>query len=455
MRGLPARGDKRSRPALLLCALLYMAGSAVAQSPAEQDAAFLALVAEAVQRRPDFGTQHASVGAARGALSEAKADFFPRVQLLLDSGEDRSVRDGRSSPGTRRSGDVNPQLGVTQLLYDGGAAWGRVRAARGRVSAAVHGIDSAANNLSLQAVQIYFTVIRQQEALTIALENLNKIASVRDKVAGRAQEGRDPRSELSRLDSRVLEAQGQLLDARRNLADAIASYEEFFGSAPGVLRVPASYPQPRPSVEEAIRVARERNAELLALRDELEASTAEVDSQRASLLWPRLSLEASGTTYDAFGPSGTDNRDTYVGLRFSYEVFGGGAGLARTRAASSRNRAARFAIERAELALERQLRQAYAAVEAREAQLTAMADRVGRDHSAIDDYEELFLAGRRSLNDLIVAQRDYFASATQLLDVQLDLRVQRFSVAALTGELGQYFGIEPPPDAAEPRGDER
>lgn len=440
------RGGKRAFAACLI-GFLAAAGGAFAADvgePSSDDLAFVRLIGEAVGRQPDFGSQWAAVREAEGAVSEAKADFFPRVQLLVDSGEDETVRNGQRQDITssRRSGQINPQLALSQLLYDGGAAWGRLRAAKGRVSGASRRVEASANSLALQGVQIYFTVIRQRDGLKIARENLAKVQSVRDKVAGRALEGRDPRSELSRLDSRVLEARNQLADAERALEDAYSTYEEFFGTAPGELRVPSTYPQRRTQIEQAILYAREHNPELLGLRDELEASDADLSSQRASMAWPRLSLEATGTAYDATGSSGIDNRDTYIGVRISYELFSGGANLGRTRQASGRYQAAQLAVERAELALARRIRQTYAAVETREAQAETMADRVKRDRGAIDDYEELFLAGRRSLNDLIVAQRDYFASATQFLDVQLDLRVQQYSVAALTGELAPYFGID-------------
>ncbi|MBX5463626.1 MAG: TolC family protein [Steroidobacteraceae bacterium] len=102
--------------------------------------------------------------------------------------------EGTTITHSRERGQINPQVALTQLLYDGGAAWGRVRAARERVAAASLGIEVAANNLALQAVQIYFTVLRQREAVKIAEENLRKVQSVRDKVEGRAAEGRDPRS---------------------------------------------------------------------------------------------------------------------------------------------------------------------------------------------------------------------------------------------------------------------
>lgn len=434
--------------------LLAAAGGPVSAQVTQMsgdDLAFVRLIGEAVRQQPDFGSQWASVRQAEGSLSEAKADFFPRVQMLLDSGEDSAVRNGRREDiaGSRRSGQLNPQLALSQLLYDGGATWGRVRAAKGRVSEASRGVEASANNLALQAVQTYFTVIRQRDAVKIARENLAKVQSVRDKVAGRATEGRDPRSELSRLDSRVLEARNQLTDAERALEDANASYQEFFGTVPGELRVPMAFPQRRAQIEQALLYARDHNPELLALRDELDASAADLSSERASMSWPRLSLEATGTAYDATGSAGIDNRDTYVGLRISYDLFSGGANLGRARQAQGRRQAARLAVERAELALDRRMRQTYAAVETRESQVQTMADRVERDHGAIDDYEELFLAGRRSLNDLIVAQRDYFASATLFLDVQLDLRVQRYSVAALTGELAPYFGIDPQAPALE------
>ncbi|HEY8506997.1 MAG TPA: TolC family protein, partial [Steroidobacteraceae bacterium] len=277
---------------VLAAGFVFCCAGTVAQAtdPGEADAAFISLIAEAVRRQPELGTRQSSVAEARGSLSEAQAAFFPRVQLLVDSGEDRNVR-GSDITRSRERGEINPQLALTQLLYDGGAAWGQLRAARERVDAASREIDGAANSLALQAVQIYFTVLRQREAVKIAEENLRRVRSVRDKVAGRADAGRDPRSELLRLGSRVLEARSQLTDAQRNLEDANAAFEEFFGYAPGELHVPRTYPMRRQSVEEALAYAREHSPELLALRSELEASAADADSARASMLWPRLSLE--------------------------------------------------------------------------------------------------------------------------------------------------------------------
>lgn len=429
-------------PLLFACA----AAHAVAQEldAPRADRMFMQSIADAVRRQPDFESQVASVRQARGSLSEARSGFLPRVQLLVDSGEDRSLRGGRaeSMPDARGAGEINPQLSLTQLLFDGGAAWNRTRAARDRLHSAASGVDAVANNLALLGVQIHLTVVRQRDAVQIAMENLERVGSVRDKVAGRVEEGRDPRSELSRLDSRVLEARAQLADAQRDLQEAEASYEEFFGVVPAELHAPLGWPPRRARVEEAIEHARTGSAELLALREELDASGAELRSTRAAMLWPVLSLQVSGTAYDALGNAGLRNRDTYVGLRVSYDAFSGGAALARTQQASGRQRIAQLAVRKAELALDRRLRQAYSAVEARELQATTMADRVERDRGAIDDYEQLFLAGRRSLNDLIVAQRDYFSSAMQFLDVQQDLQLQRHAVAALTGELAAYFGID-------------
>jgi adhesin transport system outer membrane protein len=442
----------RPRPVLRFisaaAALLVVAGGACAQAAAvtAADRTFARTIAAGVRSQPDYGAQQASVQQARGGVTSARADFLPRVQLLVDSGEDRSVRAGVDDlPGSRRSGEINPQLALSQLLYDGGAAFGRYRAAKNRMESATQGVDAVANNLALRGVQVYFTVLRQREAVRIADENLAKVTGVRDKVVARAAEGRDPLSEQSRLDSRVLEARSQLEDAQRNLEDAEAAYEEFFGSRPGELVVPDTWPAHPAGVDHAISLARESNPELQSLRSELDASSAEQRAERAALLWPRLSLEFTGTAPDALGSDGLKNRDTYVGLRFSYDLFNGGATLGRSVQAAGRRRAAQYAVERADRALERGLRQAYAAVAARERQSAAMAERMQRDRQAIDDYEELFLAGRRSLNDLIVAQRDYFSSATQLLDVELDLRVQRFSVVALTGGLPGWFGLDADP----------
>src|SRR5690606_11854022 len=104
--------------------------------------------------------------------------------------------------------------------------------------------------------------------------------------------------------SRVLEAQNQLEDARRNLEDAEAVFEEFFGERPGQLVLPDTWPARPAQVDEAIARARLGNPELNALRSELHASSADLKAERAAMAWPRLSLEFTGTAPDALGNNG-------------------------------------------------------------------------------------------------------------------------------------------------------
>src|SRR5690606_17791627 len=185
------------RPWLIACLLAAAATPAYGQlaAPSAADRAFMRLIFDAVRQQPDYGAQQSSVHQARGGLTAVRSEFLPRVQLLVDSGEDRSARAGQADiPGSRRSGEINPQVALSQLVYDGGAAWGRYRAARDRVESATQGTDAVANNLALRGVQTYFTLLRQREAVQIAVDNLDKVVGVRDKVFARAEEGRDPRS---------------------------------------------------------------------------------------------------------------------------------------------------------------------------------------------------------------------------------------------------------------------
>lgn len=423
---------------------LACAASAVHAGEAGSGDTFVGLIADAVLRQPDLGAQQAAVREARGVLSVARADRLPRLQMLMDTGDDHTVRDGRSQDaGGARAGRIKPQLALSQLLYDGGAARARVQASSDRVSSASRTVDASSNRLALQGVSAYLAVLREREAVSIARQNVERVQAVRDKVAGRAAEGRDPRSELERLDSRVLEARSQLADAQRTLDDADAAFEEFFGtrSPPNLPEV--SVPQRRASVDDAMSYARDNSPELLALGDQVDAGESDLKAERAARNWPRLSLEATGTAYDAFGAGSFRDRDTYVGLRVSYDLFSGGASRGRTQEVRGRAEAARMEQERGQRALDRQLRQAYAAVEARSRQVGPLADRVALDLRAIDDYEELFLAGRRSLNDMIVAQRDYYTSAMLHLQTRFDLMEQEFSIPALTGELSAFFGLQP------------
>lgn len=388
-------------------------------------------VAQAVVTHPALGAGSARVRAAQADLEAERAAYRPQVSI----GADARVR--LAGEGRVRS---TPLVQVEQLLFDGGATRSRSDAARARIEGSRSDRIGTASGLALNAVEAAFVVEHERALLALAERDLAIHNEFLGQIDERVQAGVGTEADLLSARSRTADARARQAAAVGRLERAQAAYLEAFGTPPPArgLSTPAA---PALPVGDDVALIRS-SPRLQSITAQLEAARAGLAAAEATRL-PSLSLLLNGARADG------GRSDVTADLRLRYDLGTGGQRRAAVRAAAARVQE----VESERLSLERQVAQALEEVRADQrsggARLIAARAALQANREAVTAASEQFSVGRRSINQLLDAQRDFVAASETLARVELDLALAGYSALALTGDILHVLGVQLPPATPE------
>jgi len=379
-------------------------------------------IAGAVHDHPALRAGASRVGAAAAAVEGERARLRPRVVLGGDAGV-QLIGSG-ASRGT-------PLLQVRQLVFDGGEARARQAAAEALLAGSRSDRLGIAAQLTLGAVEASFVLDHERRLLALAEGNLRIHREFLAQIEDRLEAGAGIEADLLTARSRLADATARSISARSRLDRAEARYREVFGAAT---------PPPRPT-RPAPALPAGDDATLIATSPRMRSITAELAAARASLAAAEAgrlpSVTVSLTGRRASGGRASVGAD--VGLR--YDLATGGE-----RSAGIRASAARVAeIEADRNGLEREIARSLEVVRSDQRtgreRLAAARAALAANEAAVQGARAQFAVGRRSLTQLLDAQRDLVNAAEALAEAELDLALSGFAALALTGDILNVFGI--------------
>ncbi len=408
-----------------------------APGPRTQNAlAFRQQVRKAVLAHPSLKAGTDRWAEAEGARAEVRGALFPQIYAGF-GGESTLVE----RPGVDVPSDMNANLyvRVTQLLFDAGALFRKVEAAESRVEAQRLGLQVTAQGLALRALNAYYDVARHARRVALAEANLQRHQVLLEMIGEAVAGSVSSRSDLLRAQSREADARATLAAARGELERAQAVWREYFGEA----ETPRHLPPLRPTLPASAAQARERllagSLELARLEQLAQAAARDFEAEKASLL-PQVSVQLTGRQFQLDQLRDNDN-EVVAAVQLSYPLYTGGSQTARRNQAASRAGAARSDVDTLRSELEREVRAALADVASQTQRLQALELAMQAEEATILAYLEQFSIGRRSLADLLDAQRDLFSAAVGLVDGAAGVELAHYAVAAALGESLAFFDL--------------
>jgi adhesin transport system outer membrane protein len=179
--------------------------------------------------------------------------------------------------------------------------------------------------------------------------------------------------------------------------------------------------------------------ELARLEQLAQAAARDFEAEKASLL-PQVSVQLTGRQFQLDQLRDNDN-EVVAAVQLSYPLYTGGSQTARRNQAASRAGAARSDVDTLRSELEREVRAALADVASQTQRLQALELAMQAEEATILAYLEQFSIGRRSLADLLDAQRDLFSAAVGLVDGAAGVELAHYAVAAALGESLAFFDL--------------
>lgn len=323
-------------------------------------------------------------------------------------------------------------LGLTQLLYDGGASVLGKQSAQETVLSTRQTLIDIEQQVLIRAVNAYLGVLLQEETVAIRQNNVDVSAEELRASNDRFEVGEVTRTDVALSEAQLASSQADLAVARGELSIAQAEYVNAVGKAPGRTAGQPTLPNLPRSEAEAISLAQRNHPAILAAQHQVRAFDLIVQQQRANL-GPNVSLNADAGVRESYDNNDYVN-DATVSLDFTQPIYAGGRLAANVRRAMANRDASRANLLNVQKNIIQGVTDRYAAFQAASASLRASTERVRASRVAFDGIREEATLGARTTLDVLNAQQD-------LLDAQLAEVASRTERSRAAFQLLQAQGL--------------
>lgn len=389
----------------------------------------------AVDNDPTLLGARAARGAADSRLRQAYAGFLPQADLSLQSNyTDRNVGDLSTDQTSNGYG-----LSVSVPLYHHDTFK--------KLSQAKSGIEQSTAELAATEANAIVRVAERYYATLAALDNLEFARAEKDAV-GRQLEQTKQRFEVGLIAiTDVHEAQaaydqvvaGEIL-AQNELASSREALRELTGRyhdklTPLAKDLTLAPPQPT-QIDTWVKRALENN-------NTVQANTAAVDVARERMLeqraghMPTLDLNAEHSYQDDGGSlfNNQEITENSIRLLFNLPLSRGGAVTARVQEQEHVYDQAKYALEAAKRAAQRQASDAYLAVVASISRTKALKQAVVSTQSALKAAEAGLEVGTRTTVDVLNTRRDLFRAQRDHSRARYDYVLNLFRLKEASGNM--------------------
>lgn len=372
-------------------------------------------------------------------LKQSQGRYRPSIDLMLGYGMGQHSDSVTRQPGADPS-DTNwdsrgdATLRLTQKVYDGGETHQYISIQEAILDSADFGIQGGTQAITLNAISAHLDVYQQHELVALAEKDLQVHQDIYQALSEIEQAGAGNIADVTQTQARMARAQSILIMSKGDLSRASANYERLVGVKPGELAF-ADVPDTMPnSLEEALAWMEEKNPELLAFNARLMEADARVNLARTTYK-PKINVELSSRYHDQLegDPSWQNTNDAMLVLRWN--LYNGGQDRDATNAALSRKYQSRSNRDDKLIELREATSAAWTTYLSLQNQKKAYREAVVSSEKTFDAYLKQFSVSRRSLLDVLNAEKEYFQSARQLVAVSVNEIITAYRILNLGGAL--------------------
>ncbi len=379
-------------------------------------------------------------------LGVAKSRYLPTLDLELAYGREYSDNNATRAAGHRSVTLDRKESGIMlrEVIFDGFDREGAVDEQEAKLRGAGHHIGDRGETIASNVSFSYIDVVRHQQILGLAQENLKVHKKILDDVKKRVDGGQLGVGDLQQARSRLSSAQARIIEIRLDLDKARISFNRLVGHMPNNVSQPKFSDSRMPrSVNAAVKVAMETNPLIKKFQAELDAAKARITMSKSGN-YPNLFLELGGTYNDNIDGTRGIDKDYSAMLRMKWNLFRGGADRSKAKAAAARHSESMSQLAGAKRDIEQEVRRAWSAVVREDAELKVRAAQVESNKEVTETYREEFKIGQRDLLDVLDSENELFSSETKLVSAQNSALYARFLLMATTGKLRQLLGVSTP-----------
>jgi adhesin transport system outer membrane protein len=399
-------------------------------------------VTEVLQTHPQVRAQAYNRLAKDQEVGQAKAGYFPTLDIEGAIGwADYQEPD---------VGNLDPReasISVRQNVFNGMATINEVSRTEAGAKSSAYALQGVSENMALRTAAAYLEVLRRQEIVSLAQENLLNHQRIADQVELRSNSGVGSQADADQVQGRLSLAQSNVVVTETNLMDAKTNYLALVGHLPGDLNKPVS-PEGwmPPSIDEAEKIALDEHPTLKSANADLEARKFQ-DDVADSPFYPILDLELDQIWQEDMTSDETREEKTIAMVRLRYNLFNGFNDRSRqlqttqlvSEAREIRNNTARQVVESLRLSW-----MAYQAVVQREEYVKKHVD---ASQATTESYSKQFDLGKRTLLDVLDTEAELIEAKRDLIDVMYDGLYAQYRILNSMGRLTETLGLSLPEES--------
>lgn len=405
-------------------------------------------VRKAIVYNPDVLVTQEDRSAIEQNVREAKAGYLPRVDVYAGVGgeqsDNASTRAATGSNSYRGLHRDESGIKITQMLFDGFFTKNEVARQKATLQAASYRVLAAAEDVGLRATQTYLDVLRRREQVEVAKDNLAAHQRIYDQIRMRSERGVGRTADTDQAAGRLALAKANLEAVMGNLRDAEIAYVRVVGEMPTELAPPTPPADAIPGdLPALVDQARQTHPTLASAVADIDATMAQHEQARAND-YPRFDLELGASHNNNIdGVSGVDE-DLIAMVRMNYNIYRGGADLARKRSTAFKINQAKRIRDRAEDQVIQEAGLSWNDYQTAQVRLQLLRQHADSANATRAAYLKQFNIGQRTLLDLLDTENERFVAETNYIDGKYRLVYANYRIVASEGRLLSTLGVTPP-----------
>lgn len=404
-------------------------------------------IVEVLNTNPVIQERLKNFRATQQDLNIAESEYYPQLDLRLSAGYNRAGElktsngtddwDHRVAESDYRN--YESSLTFTQNLFNGFGTTHKVDFQKAQILASAYKYLEKSNDIAFRMAEVYVGVLKANELVGTARENVQINESIYSKVRDIFEAGLTTDSEVKKIQATLSLARSNLSVQKNNARDAEYRYRRVLG------RLPEFHKMQKPvlditmpeSIERAALFAIKNNPSLLVSRYNVKGAEA-LYKQGKKEFYPKIDLEVSQAFNDNDQlNNGFDQADDRFNARvvLTYNLFRGGADKANTQKHISKV-AQEVEVQRD---LKRQVVEgldlSWNAYHMVKEQIKDLRDYSQYSEKTLELYKEEYDLGRRSLLDLLSAQNDVINSRSEIIKAEYDQLFAKYRILDAMGLL--------------------
>jgi len=402
--------------------------------------AFRARIRRAVGRHPTYHAQISALDESRAERKRARSTLYPQLSTQLRGDyvikRDFATDTDNIVESLRPREQFSAAISASQLVFDGGATFQRIKSARARHSEFQNAVSTRINDLSLSALAAYHDLLTHQALLAFGEAFIQRHEKILQDVKERERLGAGSRADVTRALARLAAARARVSQIRESKRLAEVRYVEFFDEVTEPLSRPPFSRLAVDNRDAAVQAALQRNPELAVIAARAEASRADYKVAKSARL-PEVRVSVDAVKFDVFDSG--DDFDVRAGVNLNYDIFGGGARAADIAEARARARQAKFGEDQIRREIARDAALAFERREGAQDRLRALETAVIAHDQTRELILERYLIARGDLIDVLQAENDYFEAGLAYLTGLANRDMAVYGLMEHTGDLLRFF----------------